>query len=77
MRLAEVIPVGPLACNCAILVDDATGLAAVVDPGDEPDRILAGLERAGARAVVLLHTHAHFDHIAGTAGVHGSTGAAI
>ena len=77
MRLAEVIPVGPLACNCAILVDDATGLAAVVDPGDEPARILAGLERAGARAVTLLHTHAHFDHIGGTAGVHRATGAAV
>jgi hydroxyacylglutathione hydrolase len=77
MRLAEVIPVGPLACNCAILVDDATGLAAVVDPGDEPARILAGLERAGARAATLLHTHAHFDHIGGTAGVHRATGAAI
>jgi len=77
MRLAEVIPVGPLACNCAILVDEATGLAAVVDPGDEPARILAGLERAGARAVTLLHTHAHFDHIGGTAGVHRATGAAV
>ena len=77
MRLAEVIPVGPLACNCAILVDDATGMAAVVDPGDEPARILAGLERAGARAATLLHTHAHFDHIAGTAVVHRATGAAV
>jgi len=77
MRLAEIIPVGPLACNCAILVDDATGLAAVVDPGDEPERILAGLERAGARAATLLHTHAHFDHIAGTAGVHRATGASV
>lgn len=77
IRLAQIVPVGPLACNCAILVDDATGQAAVVDPGDEPARILAALERAGARAVTLLHTHAHFDHIAGTAEVHRATGAAI
>lgn len=77
MRLAEILPVGPLACNCAILVDDASGLAAVVDPGDEPARILAALDRAGAHAATLLHTHAHFDHIAGTAEVHRATGAAI
>ena len=77
MRLAEILPVGPLACNCAILVDDASGLAAVVDPGDEPARILAALGRAGAHAATLLHTHAHFDHIAGTADVHRATGAAI
>lgn len=77
MRLAEVVRVGPLACNCAILVDEVSGLAAVVDPGDEPARILAALERADARAATLLHTHAHFDHIGGTADVHRSTGAAI
>jgi glyoxylase-like metal-dependent hydrolase (beta-lactamase superfamily II) len=77
MRVAEILPVGPLACNCAILVDEASGLAAVVDPGDEPARILAALDRAGARAAVLLHTHAHFDHIGGTADVHRATGAAI
>lgn len=76
-RLAEVLAVGPLACNCAIVVDEDSRDAAVIDPGDEPERILAALTRAGARAVALLHTHAHFDHIAGTAGVHRGTGAPI
>ena len=77
IRLAEVLPVGPLGCNCSILVDDAARLAAVVDPGDEPARILEALDRTGARAAALLHTHAHFDHIGGTAGVHRATGAPI
>jgi glyoxylase-like metal-dependent hydrolase (beta-lactamase superfamily II) len=77
LRIAEILPVGPLACNCAILVDDVTGIAAVVDPGDEPERILAALDRAGAKPAELLHTHAHFDHIAGAAAVHRATGAAI
>ena len=77
LRLAEVIPVGPLACNCAIVVDDASRLAAVVDPGDEAPRILGALERANARAAVLLHTHAHFDHVAAAGAVHRATGAAI
>jgi len=77
LRVAEILPVGPLACNCAIVVDEETGRAAVVDPGDEPERILAALDRAGAEAAVLLHTHAHFDHIAGAAAVHLATGAGI
>jgi len=76
-RLAEVIPVGPLACNCSIVVDDETGEALVVDPGDEAPRILEALARAGARPVALLHTHGHFDHVAGTAEVHRKTSAAI
>jgi hydroxyacylglutathione hydrolase len=76
-RLVEVIPVGPLACNCSIVVDEATRQAVVIDPGGEASRILAALERNGARAVTLLHTHAHFDHIAATAEVHRETAASI
>ncbi|HET9796115.1 MAG TPA: MBL fold metallo-hydrolase [Thermoanaerobaculia bacterium] len=77
LRVAEILAVGPLACNCAILVDGETAQAAVVDPGDEPERILDALGRAGAKAVVLLHTHAHFDHIAAAGAVHRATRAPI
>lgn len=77
LRTAAILPVGPLACNCAILVDEASGLAAVVDPGDEADRILAALEGAGARAALLLVTHAHFDHVAAAEDLHRATGAPI
>ncbi len=77
LRIAEILPVGPLACNCTILVDEETRIAAIVDPGDEPERILAALDRAGAQAAELLHTHAHFDHIAGSAAVQRATGASI
>lgn len=64
--LIETFPVGPLQCNCSILVDEASREALVIDPGDEPDRILRALAAARVRAVALLHTHAHFDHISGT-----------
>ncbi len=77
LRVAEVLPVGPLACNCAILVDDASGQAVVIDPGDEAGRILDALGRANASAAALLHTHAHFDHVAAASAVHRATGAAI
>jgi len=76
-RIAATLPVGPLACNCSILVDDATREAVIVDPGDEAPKILAALERAGATAVYLLHTHAHFDHIGATGGVRKATGASV
>ncbi len=73
----RTIPVGPLQCNCTIIADLEAGEAIVVDPGDEADRILLALAETKCRAVALLHTHGHFDHIGGTAGVKRATGAAI
>jgi len=73
----RTIPVGPLQCNCSILADETTGEAVVIDPGDEPDKILRALEEMKAKPVALLHTHAHFDHIGGTREVKEKTGAAI
>jgi glyoxylase-like metal-dependent hydrolase (beta-lactamase superfamily II) len=75
--LIRKIPVGPLQCNCSIVADPEAGEAVVIDPGDEADRILLALAETKCRAIALLHTHGHFDHIGGTAGVKRATGAAI
>lgn len=64
--LIETFPVGPLQCNCSIVVDESTREAVVIDPGDEPERILKALAAAKVKPVALLHTHAHLDHITGT-----------
>ena len=75
--IRESFRVGALGCNCSIVACPDTGEALVVDPGDEAPRILAALKRLGARAVRLVHTHAHFDHIMGTGEVAAETGAEI
>ena len=75
--LIETFPVGPLQCNCTILADEASREAVVIDPGDEPERILRALEAARLRPVALLHTHAHLDHITGSRAVKEATGAPI
>jgi glyoxylase-like metal-dependent hydrolase (beta-lactamase superfamily II) len=67
--ILEVIPVGPLQCNCIILGDQGTKEALVVDPGDEPQRILQVLEKHGLQTRMIFHTHAHIDHVGGTAQV--------
>ena len=36
----QVVAVGPLQCNCHILVDEASKEAVIVDPGDDADEIL-------------------------------------
>lgn len=39
----------------------------VIDPGLEPERILAHLDREGLVPAAILNTHGHCDHIAGNA----------
>ncbi len=75
--LVETFPVGPLGCNCAVVADPETKEAIVLDPGDEPERILDVLRRNELKAVALVHTHAHFDHVGVTARIKKETGAPI
>jgi len=63
----ETFPVGPLQCNCSILVDDETRRAIVIDPGGDFDNIRARLEKNGASVSAIVHTHTHIDHVGATA----------
>jgi hydroxyacylglutathione hydrolase len=62
-----VIPVTPFQQNCAILWDDASKLAFVVDPGGDVDRILAAIDQTGVTVERILLTHGHLDHAGGAA----------
>lgn len=59
-----VVPVTPYQQNCSIIKCEATGNAAIVDPGGDIDRILAAVERMGATVEKIILTHAHMDHCA-------------
>jgi len=73
--ILQGFPVGPVGANCYIFGDDAAREVFVIDPGDEPDRILQALRQLGARPVALVNTHGHFDHIQGVEAVRRETGA--
>ena len=73
----EILPVGPLQCNCSILGDETSHEAIVVDPGADIQRIQAILQRHGLTVKQILITHAHIDHIAGAARLKALTGAPI
>jgi hydroxyacylglutathione hydrolase len=62
--IIETFPVGWLQCNCTILGDENTREAIVVDPGDDPQEILARLDKHGLTARQIVCTHTHIDHVA-------------
>jgi len=53
--------VGPVATNCWIY--EYSGKAAVIDPGDEAERIIAAIKKTSLSPEYILLTHGHFDHI--------------
>ncbi|HEY7861477.1 MAG TPA: MBL fold metallo-hydrolase [Gemmatimonadaceae bacterium] len=65
----ESLTVGPLAENCYLVIDESTNRAVLIDPGDEPERILSALSTSGATLDAIWLTHAHFDHVGAIAGV--------
>jgi glyoxylase-like metal-dependent hydrolase (beta-lactamase superfamily II) len=54
---------GQMQTNCFIVENTDTKEAFVFDPGDEGERIMAYLDKIGARLAGVCLTHGHFDHI--------------
>ncbi|MFI5112736.1 MAG: MBL fold metallo-hydrolase [Terriglobales bacterium] len=73
----EILPVGPLQCNCSIIGDEGTREAMVIDPGDEIDDILQIVEQHGLKVKQIVITHAHIDHVGGAMKLKQLTGAPI
>ncbi len=71
------LTVGPVAENCYVLRADGAERGLVVDPGEEPERILAAIEELGIGVEAILLTHTHFDHIGAVAPVAKATGAPV
>jgi hydroxyacylglutathione hydrolase len=69
--------VGPVAENCYIARRDGAERGLIVDPGDEPERLLEAVERLGIAVDAILITHCHFDHIGAVAPVAEATGAPV
>jgi len=61
--------------NCFVVGCEATKLAAVIDPGDETERILLSLAESSLEAKYIINTHGHFDHVAGNRKMKAATGA--
>jgi len=69
--------VGPVAENCFFAAPDGSRRAIVVDPGEEAERLIAGLDELGLTAEAILLTHTHFDHVGAVAPLARHTGAPV
>jgi hydroxyacylglutathione hydrolase len=73
----EILPVGPLQCNCSIIGDEISHEAMVIDPGDDVDDVLEIVRRHNLQVKQIVITHAHIDHVGGAMKLRAATGAPI
>ena len=75
--IIATLPVGMIQTNCYIAGCPETKECAVIDPGGNPERIMAEVERQGLSIKYVLNTHAHFDHTDANRAIVLATGAPL
>ena len=66
---ARMATVGPFQENYYLVIDPATRAAALVDPGDEGDTLVAMVREADVTLQAIWLTHAHLDHVGAIADI--------
>jgi hydroxyacylglutathione hydrolase len=73
----RMFTVGPVAENSYLFRRDGSDRALIVDPGDEPEKLLGAIDSLGVKLDGILLTHTHFDHVGAVAPVAKATGAEV
>jgi hydroxyacylglutathione hydrolase len=73
----EILPVGPLQCNCSVIGDETSRDAMVIDPGDDIEDVLSLIEKHNLKVKQIVITHAHIDHVGGAMKLKAATGAPV
>ncbi|MGA8762936.1 MAG: MBL fold metallo-hydrolase [Candidatus Sulfotelmatobacter sp.] len=73
----EILPVGPLQCNCSVIGDETSREAMVIDPGDDIEDVLTLIRKHKLQVKQIVVTHAHIDHVGGAMKLRAATGAPI
>jgi glyoxylase-like metal-dependent hydrolase (beta-lactamase superfamily II) len=69
--------VGQVQENCFLFRHEGSDEALIIDPGEEPEKLLGAIEHLGVELKGILLTHTHFDHIGAVAPVAKATGAEV
>ena len=65
----ELVIVGALETNCYLVYCEETRACAVIDPGADPEKIVAAIADLELKPVIVLNTHGHVDHIGGNSDI--------
>jgi len=71
MANIHTLVVGRLQTNCYVIKSRSEVI--IVDPGDEPKRILKFIKDVNAVPTRIIATHTHFDHVLGVDGIRKAT----
>src|SRR5438270_11836799 len=63
MPIVACITVGDFQENCYLYACPHTREAVIIDPGDEPEKILQSIRELELLPKYILNTHGHIDHI--------------
>ena len=75
--IIHTIQVGITQTNCYVVGCEETRAGIVIDPGDNPQRILKTIADSGLTIRYVLNTHCHFDHMGANAEIVAATGAPL
>ncbi len=73
--IIQRLTLGSFQSNCYIVGLESTGEGVVIDPGDEPETILAAVRDSNLAIRLIIATHGHIDHILAAHALCEATGA--
>ena len=65
MLKIHTLPLGAYQTNCYIIHESSSKTCCVIDPGYQPQTVLAKADALGLEIEAVLLTHGHFDHVGG------------
>ena len=71
------LALGAYQTNCYLVWDENSPSCVVIDPGYEPDRILAEVNALGKTIAAIFLTHGHFDHVGAVRELVAETGCPV
>ena len=71
------LALGAYQTNCYLVWDETSSTCVVIDPGYEPDTVLAEAKKLGKEIAAIFLTHGHFDHVGGVREIAAETGCRV